>query len=47
MGMGLLKVYKALLRLECGALSTPLLMSMSEALSDIFHCSKSSAMQNL
>ena len=32
-GMGLVKVYKALLRLARGSLSVPLLMSMSEAFS--------------
>ena len=32
-GMGLVKVYKALLRLTRGPLSAPLLMSMSEAFS--------------
>ena len=32
-GVGLLKVYKALIRLWGGALSTPLLMSVSEAFS--------------
>ena len=32
-GMGLVKVYKGLLRLARGTLSVPLLMSMSEAFS--------------
>ena len=32
-GVGLMKLYKALLRLVRGALSVPLLMSMSEAFS--------------
>ena len=32
-GVGLVKVYKALIRLVRGALSAPLLMSMSEAFS--------------
>ena len=41
-GVGLVKVYKALIRL-----SVPLLMSMSEASSVCFHCNKVSAIQNL
>ena len=41
-GIGLLKVYKALIRL-----SVPLLMSMSEVFSVLFHCNKISATQNL
>ena len=36
-GVGLVKVYKALLRLESGAFSVPLLMSMSEALSALLY----------
>ena len=36
-GVGLIKVNKALLRLARGALSVPLLMSMSEAFSAPFH----------
>ena len=36
-GVGLVKVYKALIRLVRGAVSVPLLMSMSEALPVTFH----------
>ena len=36
-GVSLIKVYKAMLRLESGALSIPLLMSLSEALSVPFY----------
>ena len=36
-GVGLIKVYTALIRLARGALSTPPLMSMSEALSVPFY----------
>ena len=35
-GMGLKKVYKALIKLARGALSIPLLMSVSEAFSVLF-----------
>ena len=35
-GVGLVKVYKALIRLVREALSVPLLMSMSEAFSVVF-----------
>ena len=35
-GVGLVKVYKALIRLVRGALSIPLLISMSEAFSVLF-----------
>ena len=41
-GAGLGKVYKALVRL-----SVPLLMSVSEIFSVLFHCNKMSATQNL
>ena len=44
-GVGLVKVYKALIRLASGALSIPLLMSMSEAFSVSFHCNKTYATQ--
>ena len=37
LGVGLVKAYKALIRLARGALSVPLLMSMSEAFSVPFH----------
>ena len=46
-GVGLVKVYKALIRLASGALSILLLMSMSEAFSVLFHCNKNSATQKL
>ena len=46
-GMGLVKVYKALIRLVSGAPSVPLLMSMSEASSVLFHCNNTSATQKL
>ena len=36
-GVGLIKVYKALLRLARGALFVPFLMSMSEAFSVSFY----------
>ena len=36
-GMGLVKVYKALIRLASGGLSVPFLMSMSEASSVPFY----------
>ena len=45
--MGLVKVYKALIRLVSGAPSVPLLMSMSEASSVLFHCNNTSATQKL
>ena len=45
MGVGLVKVYKALLRLARGALSVPLPMSMSEGSSVLFHCNKTYATQ--
>ena len=41
MGIGLVKIYKALIRIVSGALSIPLLMSVSEAFSCPFHCNKS------
>ena len=39
-GVGLVKVYKALIRLTREALFTPLLMSISEAFSVLFHFNK-------
>ena len=42
-GVGLVKVYKALLELVRGTLSVPLLMPVSEAFSVLFHCNKTSA----
>ena len=44
MGVGLVKLFKALVRLASGALCR-LLMSMSEAFSVLFHCNKASATQ--
>ena len=46
-GVGLVKVYQALIRLARGALSVPLLMSMSEAFSVLSHNHKTSALQKL
>ena len=46
-GVNLVKVYKAWIRLASEALSVPLLMSMSEAFSVLFHCNKTSATQKL
>ena len=45
-GVGLVKVYKALIRLAMGH-SVPLLMSLSEAFSVLSHCNKTSATQKL
>ena len=39
-GVSLVNVYKALIRLVRGIISIPLLMSMSEAFSVLFHCNK-------
>ena len=47
MGVGLVKVSKALIRLAGGALFVPLLMSMSEAFSVLRHCNKTSATEKL
>ena len=46
-GVGLVKVYKALIKLASGALSVPLLMSMSQTFCVLFHCNKTSATQKL
>ena len=46
-GVGLVKVYKALIRLVRGALSAPLLMSMSEAFLVPFSYSNKTAKQKL
>ena len=46
-GVSLVKIYKALIRLASGVLSVPLLMSMSEAFSALFPCNKTSATQKL
>ena len=46
-GVGLVKVYKALIRLASGALSILLLKSMSKAFSVLFHYNKTSATQKL
>ena len=46
-GVGLVKVYKALIRLVRGALSIPLLMFVSEAFSVLYYCNKNSATQKL
>ena len=46
-GVGLVKVYKDLIRLASGSLSVPLLMSMSEAFFVLFHCNKTSATRKL
>ena len=46
-GVGLIKVYKTFLGLERGALSIPLLMSVSEVFSVFFLCNKTSAIQKL
>ena len=40
-GAGLVKVYKALIRLPKGTLSSPILLSMSEAFSGLLHFNKS------
>ena len=46
-GSGSGKLFKALIRLASGALSVPLLMSMSEAFSVLCHCNKTSATEKL
>ena len=45
-GVGLVKVYKALIRLASGAFSIPLLISISETFSVLFHCNKTKALSN-
>ena len=46
-GVGLVKAYKALIKLASGALSVPLLMFMSQTFSVLFHYNKTSATQKL
>ena len=54
-GVGLVKVYKALIRLASGAFSIPLLISMAKTFSGkkkkktfpvLFHCNKTKALSN-
>ena len=47
MGVGLVKVYKALIRSSQRGTLHPLLMSMSEAFSVLCHCNKTSTTEKL